>query len=386
MKQILAFRPGVAASGTAFEAMAKIYKYLQQNYNYKFTIITSQADDYSDENLNIVTVPDSVNKYSSLISQFINRIPPSWTVSSQIEPYFKQADAVLTLDPTTFIEGEVGIRMAIDSDVPVWFDSGRTKRRPWLGPKWKVRRRILTGLIEEVSGIIATSPKVLERFREVRVFNSEIASKISLMGHPVDTEIFNQDDRNNRVDDNTEILTIGRLVPEKGHYYVLEALAPILRNQEDVTWKIVGDGPMKGLLETEIANRDISDSVNMCGTIPHSEVPTILCNADIFVNHSVNISQWEEFFGAANIEAMACKLPCVLTDSGSIPYVMREDNICYIVSQRNIVGLRDKIRYLLESPQRREEIGQNARQFVVNEYSVTAIGEKYRTMLEKEEI
>lgn len=382
MTHIVSFRPGVAKKSTAFESMAKIYKYLQDNHNYEFTIVTSVSDDYTDSDLNIISIQDGdINSRLAKISQFTHKLPASWLVSSELDSYFNRADAILTLDPTTFVQGEIGVRKAISTETPIWFDSGRTTRRPWLGFIWKIRRRILRQYIEQVSGIIATSPKVLERFREIRVFNEKIASKFSIIGHPVDVDKFSSDGNET---EGIDILTVGRLVPEKGYYYILEALEPLLRQHKEVSWKVVGDGPLSKLLKKEIKIRGISDSVDLCGVIPHSQMANMFTSSDIFISHSIDIAYWEEFFGASNIEAMSCELPCVLTNSGSIPYVMRDKEICDIVPQRNIVSLRSTVNELIESPGKRRNIGRKARQFVVKEYSVAAIGEKFNKMIKND--
>jgi glycosyltransferase involved in cell wall biosynthesis len=290
---------------------------------------------------------------------------------------------VITVDPTSRAAGVIGIEKAVSEETPVWFDAGRTTVRPFTGQWWKLRRRVFADAVRETDGIIVTSPKVFEYFRDIGLFTDDTAEKFTVMGHPTDTDVFSppEDDRSNS-DGGLEVLTISRLVPEKGLYYLLEAMDPILTNRDDVTLTILGKGPMKPVLQREIRDRGIADSITLKRTVPHSQIPSLLQGADVFANHAVDIARWEEFFGAVNIEAMACELPCIVSDSGSIPYVARVPDGVELVAQRDVVALRESLQKLIDSPELRTQMGQTARSFVEDEYSITAIGEKYHRMLQ----
>jgi len=384
MRKILSFRPEVADSATAFEAMAQIYRFLEQEYEYEFTILTSPSDDYHDDQLNVVTIPESavqLNRWK--MAQFLPRVKPGWMLSSRIKSYFSEADGVLTLDPTTFPQGHLALQYAVESDIPVWFDAGRTTARPLLGLKWKLRQRQLVQHLGDVAGIIVTSPKAIERFREIGLYNDRIASKFTVMGHPVDVDKFYPNETTGSEADNIQIVSLGRLVPEKGVYYIFEALVPILDERNDVKWTIIGSGNMSSLLKQEAADRGVEESIDFKGTVPHEQVPQILRGSNIYISHAVDISRWEEFFGVANLEAMACGLPCVVTNSGSIPYVIREEGIAKMVSQRDTVAIRETITELIESSGQRERMGKRAKKFVEREYSVESIGEKFHMMLQR---
>jgi len=378
--RVLSFRPGVADSETALESVTHIYKFLEQEYDYKFTIVKFESDTYNDDELDIVEIAD--NSLKTKIWPFLDyvpKLPVGSLIPERINTLFKESDIVLTVDPTTSPVGVLGIRLAHAADIPVWFDSGRTTMNPRLGLRWSVQRRVISDSLYDVKGIIATSPKVFERFSDLGLYNKNLAEKFTIMGHPTDTDLFSPPEA--RDSDTIDIVTLSRLVPEKGIYYILEAVTPILRSRNDVRLKLIGEGPMRNAIKTEVKERGISDVVEFLGRVPHQDLPDVYANANIFVNHAVDIDSWEEFFGAANIEAMACGLPCVLSTSGSIPYVIREDGIARLVQQRDIRELRSEIKTLVESETERARMGEAARSFVTREYSVSAISEKYHRMI-----
>lgn len=385
MTDVLCFKPGVANDQTAFEPMADIYKYLERHYDYDFTIVTGSTDTFTDDQLKTVSIPNSgVRGKLWKGVQFIDHFPVSQLLPSKMDRHFKNADAVITVDPTSRAAGIIGIKKAVSTNTPVWFDAGRTTIPPYSRFRWMKRRKIFNKVVHEATGIIVTSPKVLEYFRDISLFDEEIAQKFTVMGHPTDTTEFAPEELTEiRSNDDIEILTISRLVPEKGLYYLLEAVNPILSENDKISLTVIGKGPMEALLKREIRDRDLSGSVELKGTVPHNQVPGLLQRADIFVNHSVDVAGWEEFFGAANIEAMACGLPCVVSDSGSIPYVTREPDGVRLVSQRDVVGLRKSIQELVQNPSKRVEMGRSAREFVEREYSIETIGERYHRMLQR---
>jgi glycosyltransferase involved in cell wall biosynthesis len=386
MTRVLCFKPGVANNRTAFEAMATIYNYLERNYNYDFTIVNASADTYDHEDLDIISIANSWSQKATWkAAQYFGQFPASGILPKKMDRYFHESDVVITVNPTTRQAGVVGIKKAVATDTPVWFDVGRTTMQPFDRYLWKLRKRVFSQAVHASDGIIATSPKVLEYFRDINLFDKEIANKFTIIGHPTDTTKFlpKRSDHSNH-NENIQIITVSRLIPEKGLYYLIEALDPILSKHSNIGLTIIGDGPMKSLLEREVQTRELSDSIDFKGTVPHSQIPILLQNSDIFVNHSLDVAGWEEFFGAANIEAMACGLPCVLTNSGSVPYVARVPEGVKLVAQRDVVDIRQKVEELIKNPSKRKKIGEEARAFVEQNYSIEAISEKYHRMLQQE--
>jgi len=106
------------------------------------------------------------------------------------------------------------------------------------------------------------------------------------------------------------IINIGRLVPEKGQIYLLEAFAQT-HNQE---WELVilGDGPLREQLNIKAKMLNISNRVTMPGTV--NNVDEWLARASIFVLSSIS-----EGYPNALIEAMAAGLACISFDCNAGP-------------------------------------------------------------------
>ena len=119
------------------------------------------------------------------------------------------------------------------------------------------------------------------------------------------------------------LLSIGRLVWEKGHQDVLRALAVVRRRvEQDVRAVIVGAGPEERRLRAVAHDLNVADSVEFRGFIAHDEVPAAFGTASCLVLASLPTPYWEEQFGMVLAEAMAARLPIIAAASGAIPEVL----------------------------------------------------------------
>jgi glycosyltransferase involved in cell wall biosynthesis len=122
------------------------------------------------------------------------------------------------------------------------------------------------------------------------------------------------------------LLSVGRLVWEKGHQDILRAVALLLRaGRKDVRAVVVGTGPDEGKLRTLAAELGIADAVEFAGAISYDDMPSVYANADCLVLASLPLPDWEEQFGWVLAEAMAAHLPIVASTSGAIPEVLGDD-------------------------------------------------------------
>jgi glycosyltransferase involved in cell wall biosynthesis len=115
----------------------------------------------------------------------------------------------------------------------------------------------------------------------------------------------------------------GRLVPEKGLSVLLQAAAQLSGPWE---LRFLGAGPHRAALEAEAAALGVQQRVRFLGAAASEEVPERLRGFDVLVNPSLTLrrgkSQWKEQFGRSLVEAMACGVPVIGSDSGEIPHVI----------------------------------------------------------------
>jgi glycogen(starch) synthase len=126
------------------------------------------------------------------------------------------------------------------------------------------------------------------------------------------------------------VLYVGRLAAQKGPVTAVRAFA---RMRIDATLVVVGDGPLRRLVEATARGCGIADRVRMVGFVPHEEVRAYLRHADVLVLPSL----YEEL-GSVLLEAMAAGLPVVASAVGGIPTVVRDGVTGLLVAPRDEAG------------------------------------------------
>ena len=116
---------------------------------------------------------------------------------------------------------------------------------------------------------------------------------------------------------------LGRLVPEKGVDLFLDALSGV----PGVHAVVGGQGPELERLRARAAREDLRGRVSFAGQVPSLEVPSWLAALDVLTLPSRSTPRWKEQFGRVLIEAMACGVAVVATESGEMPAVVGDAGI-----------------------------------------------------------
>ncbi|MEK7463248.1 MAG: glycosyltransferase [Patescibacteria group bacterium] len=149
------------------------------------------------------------------------------------------------------------------------------------------------------------------------------------------------------------ILTIGRLISQKGHSVLLDAAPKVLTGTENVYFLIVGDGRLEKELKEKAEKLGIADKIKFLGA--RRDTPELLAVSDIFVFPSI----WEGQ-GLILFEAFFSKIPIVASNVGGIPDVVIDGKTGILTSPGDADDLANKLLIALENPEMSKKMANNA--------------------------
>lgn len=175
-----------------------------------------------------------------------------------------------------------------------------------------------------------------------------------------------------------ELLSVGRLAPEKDHEVALRALQQVVRAYPSwsISYTIVGDGPLAGRLAEVVRELDLGDHVRMVGALAHEEVAEAMIGADIFL-----LPSREEVLPMVIMEACATGLPVVATDVGAVAELVDDGVTGYVVPPGDPEAFGDAIGRLLDAPERQREMALRGRERVERRHDIRRLNARLARLL-----
>jgi glycosyltransferase involved in cell wall biosynthesis len=217
-----------------------------------------------------------------------------------------------------------------------------------------------------------------------RIFHGFPAERIIVISNGIDVNRFKPDlEARSRVREEWEITDhtiliglVARLDPMKDHPTFLHAVKLFSTKRQNVCFVCVGGGAYPDYAKTLkplAANLGISSKVLWAGE--RSDIPAIHNALDILTSSSASGEGFSNSIG----EAMACGVPCVVTNVGDAARIIGDTGI--VVPPKNPEALANGWKQCLEMD--RNEMGIRARKRIVENFSIENLVEKTQKALEK---
>ncbi|MFL6571379.1 MAG: glycosyltransferase, partial [Burkholderiales bacterium] len=167
--------------------------------------------------------------------------------------------------------------------------------------------------------------------------------------------------------DATLVGIVATLRSWKGHLFLIDAFAEL---PGTLMLVIVGDGPMREVLEARVRERQLTGRVRFAGN--QADVAPWLQAFDVFVLPSYA----NEGVPQALIQAMLTGLPCVTTAVGSISELAKDGETALLVPPKEVAPLRAAVQKLIDHPEMRARLGAAARRHCEAGFSYEAMLDK----------
>jgi glycosyltransferase involved in cell wall biosynthesis len=216
-------------------------------------------------------------------------------------------------------------------------------------------RRVCERVYRQARAVICISEKVRERL-------SREAVKTALIYSGVDTSIFSPgiEQKGPLI-----VLSVGNLIPTKGHAVLLRAFAQVVGVVPDCELEIIGDGPERESLVRLAAHLDISPQVRFVGRKDRIAVAEAMKRCAVFA-----LPSFYEGLGCVYLEAMACAKPVIGCEGQGIDGIIEHGSNGLLVPPQSEVELSDELRMLLQNEDFRQRIGNAARNTVLEQHTL----------------
>lgn len=235
-------------------------------------------------------------------------------------------------------------------------DAYSTNQVRGLPGKWN--RRISARVFRSACRVICISEHVREQVllgaRDVRT---------SVVYNSVSSDVFKP--MIEKSENPPTILSIGNLIPIKGHDILLRAVAALRATHPTLTLQIVGDGPERNRLDDLACKLNISDRVRFLGRVPRAEVARLLRNCMLFV-----LPSRYEGLGCVYLEAMCSAKVAVGCHGQGIEEVIRHGFDGWLIDPGDVDQLASSITTLLGNATLRESMGHQALHTILNGFTL----------------
>jgi len=233
----------------------------------------------------------------------------------------------------------------------------------------------LDGLLKETDDLLITECEASREYLLAKLGYSEkkvttIRNGVDIAGWPI-----SQKDRARRRSEMgigaKEILlgTVGRLDEQKGHIYLLEAVAK-LRAAQPIRCAIVGQGPMLQDLQHQVRRLGLEESVRLVGE--DDDIPSWLSAMDIFILPSL----WEGLPNAL-LEAMAMGLPVVAAKVDGVPEAVLNGISGLLCAPKDSQAIYVAAQDLIMDANLRRKLGDGAKKVVSEQFRLADMIQKY---------
>jgi colanic acid/amylovoran biosynthesis glycosyltransferase len=167
-----------------------------------------------------------------------------------------------------------------------------------------------------------------------------------------------------------KMLTVARLVEVKGLEYAVKAVAKLAKDYP-IKYEIVGEGILRPYLEKLINQLGLSNTVFLLGAQDREMVARLMREAHLFILPSVTLVNGRQDTGPGVLrEALASGIPVVASNSGGIPYLVANGISGFLVPERDVDALAERLGFLIDHPEIWPEMGEAGRRFVEEHYDL----------------
>lgn len=225
----------------------------------------------------------------------------------------------------------------------------------WLPTNFPVWKKRYLRLWRQARAIIVKGPKMRQRLIQLGC----PAAKIFIIDHGVDLRQIRFQVR--RPAKRVKLLTACTLIDYKGVDLVIQAIKNLAR----VSLTVAGDGPEAGRLHALVKNLKLGRRVKFAGWVSWAKLINLAGKHHIFIHPSFrSADNKQEGIPTSIIERVASGMPVIATRHADIPEIVKNGRNGYLVPEKDVAALAQRIGFLARHPQLWQKFGRFGRRLV----------------------
>ena len=178
-------------------------------------------------------------------------------------------------------------------------------------------------------------------------------------------------------------ISVGRFTEKKGFKYILEAADVLHRKGKAFKLLIIGEGPLRTLLQEVIEKREMSEYVSLLPWVSHNRLLEYYRSSDVFVSHNI-VPESGDMEGIPNVlkEAMATGLPVISTFHAGIGDLIENGLSGFLVKERDTTALRERMETVMEEIEHLEEMKLAARRHIEKHFDIEILSTRLSQLLQ----
>lgn len=255
-----------------------------------------------------------------------------------------------------------------------------------------IRYLLAKAILKYAYLVITNSKYSLEMAKKIWV---QLNAKAHILSPAVDKKHFSfQPDKVKalkkrlKIDKQKVILSVARLVPQKGHAKVIKALLKLLPHYHNFIYLIAGEGEERKNLEKLIRRLNLEDHVLLIGHIDYNDLPALYATAHIFIlaNYDDQKSGLTEGYGMVVKEAMAMGLPVIGGNFGGVREIICHGKDGILIDTRDVKKIEESLLLLLKDDNLRNSLGENAKRKVTFQADWKELADEFAKIILKDSV
>jgi len=174
------------------------------------------------------------------------------------------------------------------------------------------------------------------------------------------------------------VLCVAMHNQKKGLDTLIRAFKKVAEAHDRLTLRLVGDGPLRPMLEELTGAAGLSGRIEFLGIRTRPEIVRLMKGAELFV-----LPSRAEPFGIALIEAAACRRPIVASRVGGVPEIIQNEVSGLLVPPDDADALSAALLRLLDCPKLRKALGDSAYETVSKRFTWEMMGAQYESLMSR---